>query len=455
MVLANRLLAATAVVLFAAAGAEAASMPVKAKPVSYVKVCSAYGAGFYYIPGSDVCLRVGGYVYSDHQYRHRSSSALISPGVLSTVGGFSHVLDRDVNHFGWRTRAMLIMDARSATPAGTVRTYISGGWQYTVNARGGSGTGANIAPYLERAFTQLGGLTFGYLHSVFDAWSSLTVTTPNTHAYRLALLFAYTAKFGNGLSATFSVEDGQAHRSAITAAAYVPTAAVMGTTLYGGQALPDFVANILIEQAWGSFQLSGALHQLRVNQALALAGVGDAWGWAGAISGTIKVASSSEVRLQAVLSSGALEYNGLSASGDSTQVSLGLRDAGPGVGPVVDLFDAFAFGTTLHRVGAWSATAQLRHNWTKTLRSTLFAGFLRINMPAAATLAGHPDFRLWQIGANTIITPAPGLDFWFEGVYTRISTDCAALVIAACAVDPTRGVSRGIFGFVVRGRRNF
>jgi hypothetical protein len=31
----------------------------------------------------------------------------------------------------------------------------------------------------------------------------------------------------------------------------------------------------------------------------------------------------------------------------------------------------------------------------------------------------------------------------------------AALVIVACAVDPTRGMSHGIFGFVVRGRRNF
>jgi hypothetical protein len=56
-------LLATAAGLTLAGGAQAADMPVKAKPVEYVKICSAYGAGFYYIPGTDICLRVGGYVF--------------------------------------------------------------------------------------------------------------------------------------------------------------------------------------------------------------------------------------------------------------------------------------------------------------------------------------------------------------------------------------------------------
>jgi hypothetical protein len=46
----------------AVAGAQAADMPVKAKPVQYVKICSLYGDGFYYIPGTDTCLKLGGYV---------------------------------------------------------------------------------------------------------------------------------------------------------------------------------------------------------------------------------------------------------------------------------------------------------------------------------------------------------------------------------------------------------
>jgi hypothetical protein len=60
------LLLGAAAGLAATAGVQAADMPVKAKAVEYVKICSAYGAGFYYIPGSDICLRVGGAVRPDY-----------------------------------------------------------------------------------------------------------------------------------------------------------------------------------------------------------------------------------------------------------------------------------------------------------------------------------------------------------------------------------------------------
>ena len=53
---------ASAAGLVAMSGAQAADLPVKAKPVEYVKVCSLYGAGFYYIPGTDICMKVGGFI---------------------------------------------------------------------------------------------------------------------------------------------------------------------------------------------------------------------------------------------------------------------------------------------------------------------------------------------------------------------------------------------------------
>ena len=58
------LLLGTAAGLVAVAGAQAADMPVKAAPVQYVKICSLYGDGFYYIPGTDTCLKMGGYLES-------------------------------------------------------------------------------------------------------------------------------------------------------------------------------------------------------------------------------------------------------------------------------------------------------------------------------------------------------------------------------------------------------
>ena len=51
--------------LVAMSGAQAADLPVKAKAVEYVRICSLYGAGFFYIPGTDTCIKLGGYVRVD------------------------------------------------------------------------------------------------------------------------------------------------------------------------------------------------------------------------------------------------------------------------------------------------------------------------------------------------------------------------------------------------------
>ena len=62
MKMVKSLLLGSAAGLVAVAGAQAADLPVKAKPVEYVKVCSLYGAGYYYMPGTDICIKLGGYV---------------------------------------------------------------------------------------------------------------------------------------------------------------------------------------------------------------------------------------------------------------------------------------------------------------------------------------------------------------------------------------------------------
>lgn len=46
-------------------GARAADLPIKAKALEYVRVCSLYGAGFFYIPGTDACIKFGGYLRVD------------------------------------------------------------------------------------------------------------------------------------------------------------------------------------------------------------------------------------------------------------------------------------------------------------------------------------------------------------------------------------------------------
>ena len=64
MKMVKSLLLGTAAGLVAVAGAQAADMPVKAPaaPVLYVKICTLYGDGYYYVPGTNTCLKLGGYV---------------------------------------------------------------------------------------------------------------------------------------------------------------------------------------------------------------------------------------------------------------------------------------------------------------------------------------------------------------------------------------------------------
>ncbi len=55
----------TAAAFAVAGGAQAADLALAVEPVDYVKVCDAFGTGYYYIPGTDTCLKIGGYVQMD------------------------------------------------------------------------------------------------------------------------------------------------------------------------------------------------------------------------------------------------------------------------------------------------------------------------------------------------------------------------------------------------------
>jgi hypothetical protein len=59
------LILGSAAALLAMGGAQAADLPLKAKAVEYVRICSLYGAGFYYIPGTDTCIKIGGVLRVD------------------------------------------------------------------------------------------------------------------------------------------------------------------------------------------------------------------------------------------------------------------------------------------------------------------------------------------------------------------------------------------------------
>ncbi len=88
----------------------------------------------------------------------------------------------------------------------------------------------------------------------------------------------YTAQLGNGVSATIGIDDSSANDYNRTQVLHAATAlgnvsagnfGLYGApssnvtplgTAYGGTYVPDVVGNIRIDQAWGLFQVSGAMH---------------------------------------------------------------------------------------------------------------------------------------------------------------------------------------------------
>ena len=80
MKMVKSLLLGSAAGLVAVAGAQAADLPVKAKPVQYVKICSLYGVGFYYIPGTDMCIKIGGWVRAEAAWSTNGSSVGTTSG---------------------------------------------------------------------------------------------------------------------------------------------------------------------------------------------------------------------------------------------------------------------------------------------------------------------------------------------------------------------------------------
>src|SRR3978361_901192 len=110
MKMVKSLLLGTAAGLVAMSGAQAADLPVKAKPVQYVKICSLYGAGFYYVPGTALCLKICGYV--------RQQVGWGVNGDLSGGGNLANVDTRTSSNFAMRARGYITADARNQTEYG-------------------------------------------------------------------------------------------------------------------------------------------------------------------------------------------------------------------------------------------------------------------------------------------------------------------------------------------------
>src|SRR5579872_5584726 len=160
MKMVRSLLLGSAAGLVAVSAGQAAELPVKAKPAQYVKICSLYGAGFYYMPGTDMCLKIGGWVRAETTYGANGNLA-------GTPMGPVNFNDRLTNNYNVRSRGYITADAREQTAYGVARAYIDVGLNSTITD-GGNPAGGGVAFSSNRAYLQWAGFTAGLAQSFFD-----------------------------------------------------------------------------------------------------------------------------------------------------------------------------------------------------------------------------------------------------------------------------------------------
>ncbi len=445
----QRILLAGVAGFAAVSTASAADLGGIKKPAvaEYVRVCNAYGAGFFFIPGTDTCLKIGGRVRAEYYYLESKDRN----GAGASGSGF-------------REQGRLLLDARTNSEWGVVRAFTridiakrtgtsrSGSQIRQGNAFENAGstsidTAGKVETFIniDAAFVQFAGFTAGRLTSFYDfEGTSLSWFGVNGSKLGPTNLVAYTATFGAGFSATVSVEDNLEARNRV----FTPTSPFnpAGNAInYGNQALPDIVGALRVDQAWGSAQLSGALHQLYYSNT-SLTGTGAAapaittgslgagshpssdYGFA--VQGGVKInlpfiKPGDALYLQGSYVKGALSYIIGGGCGQDSPAQCSFTD-----NTNVPTYDAYAtrtaaggFNTKL--TTAYNGVVGFTHYWTPTIRSNLNGSYTRFDYGKSTGLS---DGNLYFAAFNTIWSPIKDLDIGAEVFYFNLHSSIASTI---------------------------
>ncbi|MER9026129.1 porin [Mesorhizobium sp. M0815] len=230
------LLLGSAAALAAISGARAADAVAGAEPESaeYVKICDVYGAGYFFIPGTETCLRIGGYIRYD--------------AGVGDIGSFDGAQATDHQDGGingtWKNNARLSLKTWTGqeTELGTLKTYTETRFNFGNTAKSGIVTADPTDPEgvynkpvtLNFAWIQLGGLRVGKDETAFDTFigyaGSLVQDAIIPFGGYDTNVIQYYFDAGNGFTAVASVETGSGADQSIDS--YVPF--VVGGVKYKG-----------------------------------------------------------------------------------------------------------------------------------------------------------------------------------------------------------------------------
>jgi hypothetical protein len=466
MKLVKSLLLGSAAGVLAVASAQAADLPTrKAAPAEYVRICDAYGAGFFYIPGTETCLQLSGMVRAEYLWRstknygvpaaatttfavNPTTGAIVATAVPANAGVVS---GRSRDDIGMFARGRLNVDARTQTSWGTLRSYFRYEIQhssaaYVAGTADGS-WGVKDTARLYYGFIQFAGITAGRAQSFFDfyanAWNYGTLRMSDNSVN----LLAYTATFGGGFSATLSIEDPSA-RSWGVGRSYNGLAVAATGAKY-----PDVIGALRVDQGWGSAQLSGAWGH-RTTQAGTFPGAWhkdyNAW----AVKAGVKInlpmlAAGDELYLEATYARGAADYlggvPGIAYSGYQA----------PYYSTIAYLPSAAATNYSISMNKGWSAMAAFQHYWAPSFRTVLMGSYLDVDYDSVAkNVYGLRKGNEWRVGGMAIWSPVKGMDIGLELIYAKVHNSvtpamAAAIRAAGLKKDPDSFEAR------LRIQRNF
>jgi len=199
------LLVGSAAVFVAVSGARAAdAIVVEPEPVEYVKVCDMYngGVGFFYIPGTETCLRLSGLFFSQYNVN---------------VDDHNSATDTSADHT-WKTFARLNTDARWEGEYGTARIYMrvqaySGDTDTQDDPYSTATDNLSLAAGFTQAYLSYAGFRVGYTDDTY--WETgggkygggyLGAMNDGTYGGGDAMFLDYTWA-ANGWTATIGLQD--------------------------------------------------------------------------------------------------------------------------------------------------------------------------------------------------------------------------------------------------------
>ncbi len=302
------LLLGSAAALVAVSGARAADAVVIAEPepMEYVRICDTYGAGFYYIPGTETCLKFSGYMrydigvgtvgqmdVFDKQWLYDNLAAGFPGGIPvdTNADGIPYYTGDTNDTYFKQARFALRVDARQETELGTLRAYAQVNFNYSTATDGLSVLGVNVDPgiaafpgwttadddvFIEHAYLELGGFRAGVTDSYFStftgyAGSVINDTEISYGPFRTHQL-SYTFTGGNGFTAGIALETGAGYGG------FIPGTAIFGPGPYTPAQIYQLnVINSIVQ---------GDLYAIDSYVPHVVGGVGDTAGWGG-ISGVV------------------------------------------------------------------------------------------------------------------------------------------------------------------------